>query len=96
MLVALDFHLGPVQEVAVIGKAADPETQKVLAAVRGAFRPNQVVAFHNPAAGPAPVELIPFLKDRPTVGGAVTTYVCEHFTCAAPLVGVAAVGQVFG
>jgi uncharacterized protein YyaL (SSP411 family) len=94
MLVALDFHLGPVQEVAVIGKPGDRETTKVLAAVRGAFRPNQVVAFHDPATG-SPPEFIPLLKDRPTVDGKVTTYLCENFVCKAPLVGADAVRQFF-
>src|SRR5207248_2441544 len=86
MLVALDFHLGPVQEIAVIGKHSDPETQKVLAAIRGGFRPNAVLAFHDPASGDPP-DFIPLLKDRPMVGGAVTTYVCENFVCGVPLVG---------
>jgi uncharacterized protein YyaL (SSP411 family) len=96
MLVALDFHLGPAQEIAVVGKRTDPETQKVLAAIRGGFRPNTVLAFHDPAAGDPP-GIIPLLKDRPTVNDTVTTYVCENFVCQAPLVGadaaVAALGE---
>jgi uncharacterized protein YyaL (SSP411 family) len=94
MLVALDFHLGPVQEIAVIGRADDPDTQKVLAAIRGGFRPNTVLAFHDPADGPPP-DFIPLLKDRPMVGDAVTTYVCENFVCRAPLVGADAVIRAF-
>src|SRR5262249_15627088 len=46
MLVALDFSLGPVEEVAVIGKESDGETRTALAAIRRAFQPNRVVAFH--------------------------------------------------
>jgi uncharacterized protein YyaL (SSP411 family) len=92
MLVALDFHLGPVQEIAVIGKGGDPETGKALTAVRRALRPNQVVAFHDPATGDPP-DFIPLLKDRPMVDGKVTTYVCENFVCKAPLVGAEAVAD---
>jgi uncharacterized protein YyaL (SSP411 family) len=90
MLVALDFHLGPVQEIAVVGRRSDPDTQKVLAAIRGGFRPNAVLAFHDPSTGDPP-DLIPQLKDRPMVGDTVTTYVCENFACQAPLVGADAV-----
>jgi uncharacterized protein YyaL (SSP411 family) len=95
MLVALDFHLGAVQEVAVIGRKDDAELKEVLAAVRGGFRPNQVVAFHDPAIG-SPPEFIPLLKDRPMADGMVTTYVCENFVCKAPLVGAEAVRQFVG
>jgi uncharacterized protein YyaL (SSP411 family) len=94
MLVALDFHLGPAAEVAVVGPAGDAETDRAVAAVRSAFRPNQVLAFHDPATGPAP-DLIPLLKDKPAVGGRVTVYVCENFACREPLVGAEAVAQVF-
>jgi uncharacterized protein YyaL (SSP411 family) len=90
MLVALDFHLGPVQEIAVIGKQGDDETVKVLDTIRSGFRPNAVLAFHDPADGPPP-DFIPLLKDRPMVDGGVTTYVCENFVCQAPLVGADAV-----
>src|SRR5207249_9726352 len=94
MLIALDFYLGPTQEVAVVGKAGDAETQRALAAIRRAFRPNQVVAFHDPAAEtggsrpPLATDMIPLLKDKPAVNDTVTVYVCENFACQAPLVGV--------
>ncbi len=94
MLIALDFFLGPTTEVAVTGPGGHPETQRVLAAVRSAFRPNQVVAFHDPASG-SPPEFIPLLRDKPAVGGQVTVYVCENFACKAPLVGAEAVAAVF-
>jgi uncharacterized protein YyaL (SSP411 family) len=90
MLVAFDFYLGPVQEFALIGDPAGEETRQVLRAVRGGFRPNKVVAL-RPATGPAEEleELLPLLAGKPAQG-AVTTYVCENFTCQAPLVGAAA------
>jgi len=99
MLIALDFHLGPTTEVAVIGAAGHPDTAKAFSAIRSAFRPNQVLAFHDPATGTAP-EFIPLLKNKPAVnaGGvpAVTVYVCQNFACLEPLVGVEAVERFFG
>lgn len=90
MLVALDFHLGPVDEVAVVGRPDDPDTKAVLAALRGAFRPHQVLTYHDPST-PAPSDVLPLLADRPAVNGATTTYICHNFTCRAPLVGAKAV-----
>jgi uncharacterized protein len=95
MLIALDFHLGPATEIAVIGKTGDPETVRALTAIRRAFRPNQVVAFHDPITG-SPPDLFPLLKDKPMLGGAVTVYVCENFACQTPLVGADAIERAFG
>jgi uncharacterized protein YyaL (SSP411 family) len=95
MLVALDFFLGPTQEVAVVGSLDDSDTRYALGVIRKAFRPDQVVAFHDPATG-APPEFIPLLKDKPMVDGKVTVYVCENFACRAPLVGAEAVEKHFG
>ena len=48
---------------------------------------NQVVAWKARADAPKDVEqLVPLLKDRGEQGVA-TTYICENFTCRAPIVG---------
>jgi hypothetical protein len=87
MLVALDFYLGPVQEFAVVGQPEADETQRVLRAIRGGFRPNKVVALQTAgSASRTSEELIPLLAGK-TGEGAVTTYICQNFTCQAPLAG---------
>jgi uncharacterized protein YyaL (SSP411 family) len=96
MLVALDFYLGPVQQIAIVGPEQSAETKRALAAVHRAFRPNRVIAFHDPATGAPPAELAALFGGKEAAGGAVTVYVCENFTCQAPLVGAEAVEQVFG
>jgi uncharacterized protein len=73
LLQALDFHLSPVREVALVGES--PELERV---VRGAFRPHLVVA------GGAP-DGVPLLADRPLVDGRAAAYVCERFACQAPV-----------
>jgi uncharacterized protein YyaL (SSP411 family) len=90
-LTALDFYLGPVQEFAVVGDPAGADTRRVLGAIRGGFRPNRVVAL-RPAgtAGDTAERAVPLLAGK-TAAGAVTTYVCQDFTCQAPLVGAEAV-----
>lgn len=87
MLVALDFYLGPVREIAVVGDPASDETRRVLQAIRSGFRPNQVVALKAPSdKGP---DWTPLLADK-TARGPVTTYICENFACREPLAGVQA------
>ena len=93
MLVALDFFLGPVQQIAVIGPAKGAD--RALAAIRRAFRPNRVIAFHDPATGAPPPELAALFEGKEAVGGAVTVYVCANFACQEPLVGADAVEKAF-
>ena len=93
MLVALDFFLGPVQQIAVVGPAKGAD--RALAAIRRGFSPNRVIAFHDPATGAPPAELAALFEGKEAVGGAVTVYVCENFACQAPLVGADAVEKAF-
>jgi uncharacterized protein YyaL (SSP411 family) len=74
LLQALDFHLSPVKEVALVGEDRRP-LERV---VRGAFRPHLVVA-----GGEA--DGVPLLQDRPPVDGRPAAYVCERFACQAPV-----------
>jgi uncharacterized protein len=74
LLQALDFHLSPVREVALVGDDLEPFER----VVRGAFRPHLVVA------GGAP-DGVPLLADRGPVDGQAAAYVCERFACKAPV-----------
>ncbi|HET7177572.1 MAG TPA: thioredoxin domain-containing protein, partial [Solirubrobacterales bacterium] len=75
LLRALDFHLSPTKEIALVG---DDLTQ-LSAVVRAKFRPHLVLA-----GGPEGTTTPPLLKGRTSVHGLPTAYVCEHFTCQAP------------
>jgi uncharacterized protein YyaL (SSP411 family) len=86
MLIALDYFLGPVSEYAVVGDDEEEETNQVLRLIRTGFRPNKVVALRT---GADTADTIPLLADK-TGRGKVTTYICENFTCEAPLIGVEA------
>jgi uncharacterized protein YyaL (SSP411 family) len=90
MLLALDFHLGPVSEFAVVGDPASEETRRVLRAIHSGFRPNQVVAL-RPERGAVREDLLGLLEGRYASGGRTTTYLCENFTCREPLIGAEAV-----
>ncbi|HEV3144722.1 MAG TPA: thioredoxin domain-containing protein [Gemmataceae bacterium] len=87
MLLALDFHLGPVQEIAIVGDPENDETKRVVRFFRKSFRPNEVLALRKPDADDGGIAL---LKDK-AAQGTVTTYLCQNFACQAPLLGVEAV-----
>jgi uncharacterized protein YyaL (SSP411 family) len=74
-LQALDFYLAPVREVAIAG-----DSDELTRVVRGAYRPHVVLA-----GGPA--DGIPLLEGRGPVEGRPAAYVCERFSCRAPVTG---------
>ena len=76
LLRALDFHLAPTREVALVGE----DLAALAAVVRDELRPHLVLA-----GGAEGTSSPPLLADRPTVEGRPTAYVCEHFTCQAPV-----------
>ena len=78
-LLALDFYLAPVREVAVVG-SGDARAQ-LLAVVREAYRPHLVLA-----GGPGDDDGgVPLLRGRSPVNGTAAAYVCEGFVCRAPV-----------
>jgi uncharacterized protein YyaL (SSP411 family) len=84
LLQALDFHLEPTREVALVAPAGGGEPIDALAelaaVVRSAFRPRLVLA-----GGPEGTERPELMRDRHAVDGKQAAYVCEHFVCQAPV-----------
>jgi len=76
LLRALDFQLAPTVEVALIGD----DLTELAGVVRSRFRPHLVLA-----GGPEGSDTPPLLADRPPVDGKPAAYVCERFTCRAPV-----------
>jgi uncharacterized protein YyaL (SSP411 family) len=81
MLTALDFYLGPIEQVGIAGDPKTPDVQRVVQAARQPFAPLRLVALKSSSAS-----VVPWLKDKPR-SDAVTTYICHDQVCAAPLVG---------
>jgi uncharacterized protein YyaL (SSP411 family) len=94
-LIALDFLLGTVQELAVIAGSDLAEYRAVLEAVATPFRPHKVVAPATPAQAAWLADKVPLLANRPVRDGKTTTYICENFTCRQPVVAVAGVEAAF-
>jgi uncharacterized protein YyaL (SSP411 family) len=82
---ALELHLGPSREIAIVGRPDDPTTTALVrAATVERWIPNAVVAIGDPADVEA-VERVPLLRDRGTVDGRAAAYVCEDFVCSLPV-----------
>lgn len=90
LLIALDFLLGPTQELAVVGERSNTAVGRTLRAIHTGFRPNKVVALRTTTADE---EAVPLLRDK-AARGDVTTYICQNFACQEPLVGAEAVERV--
>ena len=74
LLRAIDFHLAPTKEVALVGD----DLGELSRLVRSAHRPHIVLA-----GGPEGSSTPPLLQHRTTVGGRPAAYVCESFACQA-------------
>ncbi len=84
LLQAMAFALQPVREVALVGEPED--VAPLAAAVRASHRPRLVLAGGD-GTDPAGV---PLLEGRTLVDGRAAAYVCESFTCRAPVTDPAA------
>ncbi|MFN8163952.1 MAG: thioredoxin domain-containing protein [Solirubrobacterales bacterium] len=76
LLRALDLHLSPTREVALVGD----DLGELSAVVRSTLRPHLVLA-----GGPESSDEPPLLRGRTMVDGRPAAYVCENFACQAPV-----------
>ncbi|MDW5594297.1 thioredoxin domain-containing protein [Conexibacter stalactiti] len=87
LLRAIDFQQSEVHEVAIVGPAES--AAPLLRAVRGAFRPHVVLAGavdSAPGAHADDASAVPeLLEGRHALDGRAAAYVCERFTCRAPV-----------
>jgi uncharacterized protein YyaL (SSP411 family) len=96
-LCALDFHLGPVAEVALIWPQGTREERlrPMLDAIFGRYHPNRVVV--GAADGErAQSTGIPLLETRPAIQGKPTAYVCRRYVCQAPTTDARALARQLG
>ncbi|MDQ1533716.1 MAG: uncharacterized protein QOF28_1477, partial [Actinomycetota bacterium] len=83
LLQALERSVSPPLEIAVVGPAGDTRTAALRHEVTSRLLPSAVMLCGDPSADAQPVS--PLLADRPLVDGAPAAYVCERFSCRAPV-----------
>jgi len=85
---ALDFMVGPGQEVVVVGDTASKTTQAMIRSARSSFLPNAVLLVRptgSPGDGDELAELSPFVGSMVPIDGHPTAYVCEQYVCKQPI-----------
>jgi uncharacterized protein YyaL (SSP411 family) len=78
-LTALDLHFSPPRELAIVGPVESPVARAALEP----FQPNTVVAVGSS-------DEVPLLAGKTLVDGQAAVYVCERFSCQAPVTDPAA------
>jgi len=86
MLVALDYSLGKPRQIVVAGKEEAPETKALIKEVHRHFLPNTILLLvdggeHQKYLG----EKNEAIRAMSVVDGKPAAYVCENFTCKAPV-----------
>ena len=85
-LIAMDFMLGPSQEIVITGDPALEEIREMIAFVQRSFLPNKVLLFRAEGdAGRKLSTLSPFVEGMWPLNRKPTVYLCEKYTCKAPI-----------
>jgi uncharacterized protein YyaL (SSP411 family) len=86
MLTALNFWIGPTQEIVIAGNADAADTQQMLKLIRSKFLPNAVILLHQQEKADSAIDkTIPFIKNLTAIEDKATAYVCENFACNQPV-----------
>jgi hypothetical protein len=86
MLVALDFSLTKPKQIIVAGKSDAADTRGLLEEVHRHFLPDTIVLLADGAAGQEFLEeKLEEIREMKAVEGKAAAYVCENFTCKAPV-----------
>ena len=91
-LCALDFHLGPRTELALVAPRAIDEVSPLAREAFARYLPN-LVAAGAVAAQPQTAAGIPLLEGRGVVEGKATAYVCRSYACELPVTDVSALAR---
>ena len=95
MLVAVDFQLNKPRQIVVAGPAGAPDTRALLAEVHRHFLPNTIVLLADGAEGQRYLgQKLEAVREMSMVKGKAAAYVCENFTCQAPVTEVKELGKL--
>lgn len=83
-LCALELHLSDPEEIFVFGRHNDQNTQQLLMAIHGQYRPNRVVAGFRQGDAALPV-IGKLARDRGMIDNHPTAYLCRQRACLPPV-----------
>ncbi len=86
MLVALDFSLTKPSQIVIAGKHDADDTRALLREVHRHYLPRAILLLADEGAGQKYLgEKLEAIREMKTVEGKASAYVCENFTCKAPV-----------
>ena len=83
MLCALDQYLHPAQEIVIVGERSDARTTDLIKEIHSLYLPNKAVQVFAP--GESLEKVSPLMVGKQQIDGRPTAYVCQNFTCSAPV-----------
>ena len=99
LLIALDMWLSPMQEIVLVGGNDETKNRELLEQLQRAYLPRAVIAYRtgatpqgahaprSPADAPRSPHLESLFAERTSVQDQPALFVCQNFTCQAPVVG---------
>ncbi len=85
---ALDFGLGPSQEIVVAGNSKEAATREMISLVHRSFLPNKVLLLRPDKEKEAQkaFQLSPFLEALKPINNQPTVFLCSQYACRSPIV----------
>jgi uncharacterized protein YyaL (SSP411 family) len=91
MLVAFNFLESPPRQIVIAGNLGDERTQELLREVRKHFQPHAITLLVDGAEGQKFLaEKNEAIRAMIPVDGNPAVYICENFTCKAPVTEITA------
>jgi len=95
MLVAVDYSLSKPRQIVIAGKKDSPETKAILNEVHRHFLPTKILLLADAGEGQKYLgEKNEAIRAMSMVDGKPTAYVCENFTCKAPVTDSKQLGEL--
>ena len=86
MAIALDYHLGPRQEIILAGTRDDHKTNILLESINQHYLPRSIVLFKPKFRSESIVKQIPYLKEYKAVKGQkASVFICSNYSCLLPV-----------
>lgn len=86
MLTALDYYLSPRREIVFICNEQD--CSKFIKALWLRFIPDKITLVCNPDSRKDLERITPIVKDKRLIDGKTSVYICENYTCRAPITSI--------
>ncbi|MBW2053274.1 MAG: thioredoxin domain-containing protein [Deltaproteobacteria bacterium] len=85
-LAALDFIIGPSQEIVIAGNPEREASRALIQAIRQRYLPNKVLLLRAEGqTGERLADLAPYVSDLPPSGGKPQVYLCQGYACQTPI-----------